>query len=507
MSKNFIKSKTNEFLSNKYNKDALQAIIQHFKESKDKQLPTTAYILSLELICIDLLKTSIMNIAVVPLEPRELTADDNHKIWIRDRYEEAFELILDCVESEKPSEAQEALNTCFKILMNEGLNPLDDQLNEQPFPILKLNKIISKLLLSEHSMKNMIIRLSDYSIYEDFCFYLWKLIMKNLIPANKNDLTSNFIQNFIELLNILIPTQPTVNTREAQVDDDDDRKFMCKNMKLEINVLRKNVNKVWNVIVQWPHTDATQRQLLVLLLEKVLIYLDKPTMLTDYLMDSLDVGGQISLLALQGIFILIHKYNMAYPNIYEKLYMMFEPEIFHMKFKPRLFHLADIFLTSSYLPETLVAAFIKRLARLSLIAPPQDIIIILYFIGNLIIRHPGLKRLICDQNSDGTQEIAEDPFIMDEADPNKANALKSSLWEIQMLRNHVLPNVAQVAKNIVTQPLPNQEWDLSNFLELKEDDLFDQEISKKVREYAITFNRPMELKNQQQTAISRYWKF
>lgn len=74
---------------------------------------------------------------------------------------------------------------------------------------------------------------------------------------------------------------------------------------------------------------------------------------------------------------------------------MFEPEIFHTKFKARLFYLADIFLSSTHLPENLVAAFIKRLARLSLIAPPQDAVIILYFIGNLILRHTGLKSLIC----------------------------------------------------------------------------------------------------------------
>jgi U3 small nucleolar RNA-associated protein 19 len=47
-----------------------------------------------------------------------------------------------------------------------------------------------------------------------------------------------------------------------------------------------------------------------------------------------------------------------------------------------------------HLSEHLVAAFAKRLARLTLVAPPQDIQIILMFIGNLILRHPGLKRLL-----------------------------------------------------------------------------------------------------------------
>jgi U3 small nucleolar RNA-associated protein 19 len=46
------------------------------------------------------------------------------------------------------------------------------------------------------------------------------------------------------------------------------------------------------------------------------------------------------------------------------------------------------------LPELLVAAFIKRMARLSLIAPPTDIKIMVAFIGNLLIRHPPLKVLI-----------------------------------------------------------------------------------------------------------------
>lgn len=76
---------------------------------------------------------------------------------------------------------------------------------------------------------------------------------------------------------------------------------------------------------------------------------------------------------------------------------MFEPEIFHTKFKARLIYLADIFLSSTHLPENLVAAFVKRLARLSLMVPPQDAVIIMYFIGNLILRHNSLKSLICAQ--------------------------------------------------------------------------------------------------------------
>jgi U3 small nucleolar RNA-associated protein 19 len=136
----------------------------------------------------------------------------------------------------------------------------------------------------------------------------------------------------------------------------------------------------------WEHTPRTHKQLLIVLLERVLPHLEKPLLLTDFLMDSLDVGGPVSLLALQGIFTMIKDHNLNYPNIFAKLYSMFEPEIFHTKYKARLFYLSDWFLSSTHLPENLVAAFVKRLARLALIAPSEDVIIICMFIGNLIFR-------------------------------------------------------------------------------------------------------------------------
>lgn len=178
-------------------------------------------------------------------------------------------------------------------------------------------------------------------------------------------------------------------------------------------------------------------------------------------------GGPVSLLALQGVFTLIQQHNLTYPKLYEKLYSMFEPEIFHTKYKARLFYLADIFLGSSHLPENLVAAFAKRLARLALVAPPQDVITIIYFIGNLILRHPGLKRMISHPNGD---KIPSDPYIMDERDPLQSNAIESSLWEIASLQQDVVPSVAHAAK-LISNPLPKCEWTLSKHLEIDESDV------------------------------------
>ena len=99
--------------------------------------------------------------------------------------------------------------------------------------------------------------------------------------------------------------------------------------------------------MHWEFTPQLHKQVLLVLLERVMPYLEKPVLMTDFLMDSLDSDGPIGLLALQGDFILVTKHNLEYPNIFTKLYSMFEPEIFHTKYKPRLFYLSDLFLHST----------------------------------------------------------------------------------------------------------------------------------------------------------------
>lgn len=66
--------------------------------------------------------------------------------------------------------------------------------------------------------------------------------------------------------------------------------------------------------------------------------------------------------------------------------------------------------------------------------------------------------------------LLNDPFIMEEGDPSKSRALESSLWEVEALSQHVLPNVSTVAKNIL-KANQRTEYDLSQVLELTESDV------------------------------------
>ncbi|XP_020282508.1 nucleolar complex protein 4 homolog isoform X2 [Pseudomyrmex gracilis] len=222
-----------------------------------------------------------------------------------------------------------------------------------------------------------------------------------------------------------------------------------------------------------------------------------------------DAEGSISVLALQGVFILVTKHNLEYPNIFTKLYSMFEPEIFHTKYKARLFYLSDLFLSSTHLPETLVAAFAKRLARLTLVAPPEDILIILLFVGNLLLRHPGLKRLIDHPQGGEVTSYATmgagDPFLMEERDPLLSNAMLSSLWEIRALQQHILPSVASAAQ-FIREPLPSVEYDMASALERNSGYIFDRELKSKVKDIMLTFERPTSMALLKGEKLLQYWQ-
>lgn len=281
----------------------------------------------------------------------------------------------------------------MNLVAHEGKNPLEPKGSLESYvPLNRLKLILMKVLLNKASSVNLINRYQDFLMYDDILFYTWKILPHLTAKRNPNE---TYIMNYL----LLVEKMQVQQHKETQLlcYSEGKSEFFCSE-QMVINVfigssfnydetaVKRSLNKLWHCVMLWEHSPATQKQLLIVLLERVLPHFDKPLLLTDFLMDSLDVGGPISLLALQGIFTMIQEHNVDYPNIFTKLYSMFEPEIFHTKFKARLFYLSDLFLSSTHLPEMLVAAFTKRLARLALVAPSEDVIIICMFIGNLILR-------------------------------------------------------------------------------------------------------------------------
>ena len=179
---------------------------------------------------------------------------------------------------------------------------------------------------------------------------------------------------------------------------------------------------------------------------------------------------------MNGLFNLIQEYNLDYPEFFPKLYSLLDRNILHVKYRSRFFRLLQTFLSSYLLPASMVAAFIKRLARLCLFAPPAGILIVLPMIYNLLRVHPSCIRMIHLQGAITPEDLngMQDPYKFEEMNPEKSQAESSYLWELVALKQHYHPSVATMAK-IFEEPLTQPSYDLEDFLDLNFDELIEQE--------------------------------
>uniref|UniRef100_A0A1B6E3T7 CCAAT-binding factor domain-containing protein n=1 Tax=Clastoptera arizonana TaxID=38151 RepID=A0A1B6E3T7_9HEMI len=480
-----LREKCNEFHKDRKFSNNLVDILAHFENIN---AISPACIIAVENIFTKILKEKQMSTTHLEKDGNIETPEYKYRIWLQECYNESWEKLQNTLMNGQFTVKLQAMVTLFKFIAAEGTNPYKSS-KQHPFPILKLSKILEIVCLDDKDFNKFVDRIKEYLEFKDVQYFIWRAVEPLVSTVNKPD--DILIRNFLKILEFL----PKGKKQSES--------FLC-NIKSGLpNEQKKNItiSNIWANISKWRHPTATHRLLLLALIEHIMPCMSKPIFLTDYLMDSMDVGGAVSVLALQGILSLITKHNIAYPDIYGKLYTLFTPEIFSMKYKARLFYLADIFLTSTHLPESLVAAFAKRLARLSLSAPPQDILIIIPFIGNLILRHKGLQRLINHPNGG---DVDEDPYMMEESDPYASRALESSLWEIQTLQNHVLFRVCAAAR-FINNPLPSVEWNLSNVLENNSDKMFLSELKKKQKIVPVTFEKPTSLSLPKTEDFNKCW--
>lgn len=114
-----------------------------------------------------------------------------------------------------------------------------------------------------------------------------------------------------------------------------------------------------------------------------------------------------------------------YPSFYTRLYAFLDRDVLHLKHRARFFRMTDLFLSStlvalvcsiwllltrkllSLLPLTLLASFVKRLARLSLNAPPSAIVMIIPFTYNILKKHPALMVMIHRTDDVSEEDMGE----------------------------------------------------------------------------------------------------
>uniref|UniRef100_A0A668AKQ4 Nucleolar complex associated 4 homolog n=1 Tax=Myripristis murdjan TaxID=586833 RepID=A0A668AKQ4_9TELE len=426
-------------------------ILECLQSDREKEVVAAVSACSKLFCC--LLEKRAMFVGKLPQEEDVLTgshsADEKYGMFMRHRYSSCVEMLLELLSHESHQVKEAALCCLMKFAAGEGQRPLEDLdwSEHYSFPRELIQAVVDRLLCKSTDTSLLISRFQEFLEMEDVRFYVMSAVRENLgkvMDRSRGAVLPVYQNNVFALLsNINMPS------KEAELT----------------NFLVKQEGK--------SRPPNMYKKVLVILHDSILPHMSKPTLMIDFLTAAYEVGGAISLLALNGLFVLIHQHNLDYPDFYKKLYNLLEPSVFHVKYRARFFHLANLFLSSSHLPVYLVAAFAKRLARLALTAPPAPLLMLLPFIYNLIRRHPS-SRVLIHRPSTG-DEAVEDPYLMDEEDPAQCRALESSLWEIKTLQKHFHPDVAKAAM-LISAPLSEQEDDISELLEITTYELMERDL-------------------------------
>ncbi|XP_059905748.1 nucleolar complex protein 4 homolog [Gadus macrocephalus] len=414
----------------------------------------------------------------------EHNAQDKYSMFMRHRYNDCVETLLQHLVHKSYGVKECALVALMKLAAAEGQYPLEDLdwSEHVSFPRTLILGVVGRLLSKAEDNTMLISRFTEYLEMVDVRYYVMSSVRVNVgsvMVKSKGEVIPVYQNNVFTLMSsIIMPSQESELTNFMVKQKDKHSEWKAA----KLNEHKRSFERMWLGFLKNKLPSNMYKKILVILHDSILPNMSNPTLMIDFLTAAYDVGGAISLLALNGLFILIHHHNLDYPDFYKKLYNLLEPSVFHVKYRARFFHLANLFLSSTHLPVYLVAAFAKRLARLALTAPPESLLMVLPFIYNLIRRHPSCRVLIHRPTT--ADESCEDPYLMDEEDPILSHALESSLWEIKTLQSHYHPDVTRVALKI-NKPLSVPEEDIDELLEITNFELMERDLK-------ATKNVPLE---------------
>ncbi|XP_056677921.1 nucleolar complex protein 4 homolog [Monodelphis domestica] len=401
-----------------------------------------------------------------------------YKVWMRHRYNSCCNRLAELLGHRSFKIKELALCTLMKFVQLEGAHPLEKSKwdGNYLFPRGLLLYVVEGLIPTEADSSLLISRFQEYLEHDDIRYHTMQAtvdLVARVTDTHQQRVPPMFWNNTFTLISAVSLPRQQSDISNFYVK----HKEMLEKWKVTQLKEHKHVfEKMWFSFLKHKLPVSLYKKVLVIMHDSILPHMSQPSLMIDFLTSAYDIGGAISLLALNGLFILIHQHNLEYPEFYRKLYSLLDPSVFHVKYRARFFHLADLFLSSSHLPAYLVAAFAKRLCRLSLTAPPEALLMVIPFICNLLRRHPACKALI-HRPSEEANGLTTDPYDMEEEDPAKSHALESCLWELKSLQRHYHPEVAKAAMAI-NQALSPHEVSIAQLLELSPYEIFEKDFKK-----------------------------
>lgn len=83
-----------------------------------------------------------------------------------------------------------------------------------------------------------------------------------------------------------------------------------KHPLLQLRIHKRGFSDCWINLLKLPLTEEMYKKILLILHKRILPHMFEPKLLMDFLTDSFNVGGAVSLLALNGLFTLITEHGL-----------------------------------------------------------------------------------------------------------------------------------------------------------------------------------------------------
>ncbi|CDF41092.1 unnamed protein product [Chondrus crispus] len=276
--------------------------------------------------------------------------------------------------------------------------------------------------------------------------------------------------------------------------------------------LRKAFGAAWvSLVADKSLSSEHRRDILERVPTELIPNMSDPLVLADFLNDSYNNGKDVSVAttALDGLFVLISKHGLDYPLFYPKLYALMSPDaLFYANGRKRFLELSALFLRQgAMLPGGMVAAFVKRLTRRALMAPTEGALWCLRLAVDLLYKHPNVSYIVHRTVNlfDGTNttgsvgkkrprtDTTKDPFDDEELDPQASKADESSLWELEVLADHISPAVSRLvtsfSKDVRKNP-PAPPGVLSDYTGLSFEDTFQAEFKRRAKSSHLAYDMP-----------------
>lgn len=211
-------------------------------------------------------------------------------------------MILQILLGQDEDEHSVPLELCMLLVKSESRTLRQNQ--DHSFPIEFLTEIVRVLVIGGDAARKEYTE-QYVEEYDDIRYYTLKALEKIL----SDDITETDTNLFDNALEILSPIEPPESKEELE-------DFYCaepKKAKHDLYSVSKHKSRAqaaWLALLRLDMGKEQRKKILAVMADTIAPWFQKPELLMDFLTDSYNAGGSISLLALSGVFYLITEKSM-----------------------------------------------------------------------------------------------------------------------------------------------------------------------------------------------------